>query len=236
MSALLSALRWIEGQSILFSGDEAVFGASVCKGTRSRIAVVAGDNASGKSLLVRILSTHLRLEAKDSGKKPVHNISLSIRERTGAGTDGMGGFRKMMMFGDEETSSTGAISASSVALSFQNMATRNGVLILDEPEIGLSQGYAAAMGTLIGRSAQALPRTCAGTVVVTHSKPLVEALVEEIGGTPIFVHTHPVGAPAVRLKQWLEQAETRTVEELLALPDVGHTGFRAAQDLINAVP
>lgn len=66
-------------------------------------------------------------------------------------------------------------------------------------------------------------------VVVTHSRPLVRALWNASPLEPTHV---AVGqGAAVGIEAWLDQAETRTVADLLALEDIGLERFHAAHRL-----
>lgn len=65
------------------------------------VIVITGPNASGKSLLVRVLSSFL---AEYYAKK-MTGISISIRERSGSGYNEM----SRMIFGNEKRQSTGQL-------------------------------------------------------------------------------------------------------------------------------
>ena len=199
-----------------FAEDGTPFRAHVMDGD-PHLMVIAGENASGKSLFFRLLA--LRLHA--DGLTPVQ---ISIRERTGSGTYEMAEFRRHVMFGDEHEQSTGATSVRTIANAFERNLAREGgtVLLLDEPELGLSDAYAAAMGTWIGEQTRARASECAGVVVVTHSRTLVGALGAAYGQVPTFVAT---GA-TVNLDEWLTTPEVRSVLDLLALPEVGLERWR----------
>ena len=211
-------------------GADAPFSAHLSSGL-SRLCVVTGGNATGKSLYVRILQSR-------TGSQNILPISISIRERTGSGLHEMAGMRRAMMFGDESEQSTGATSISTVQQGFSNLKShakeREALLILDEPELGLSEDYAAAMGAWLAREtlACANPQEL-GVVVVTHSRVLVRALANElasVGQTPHFVC---MDAPQ-SLHQWLDNPVVRSVDELLDLPRVGHERRRAVASILNA--
>lgn len=209
--------RWVAQESAMFNDDGTPFHAHVHAGDR-RLVVVTGENASGKSLLFRILAAKIN----EAGALPV---TLSIRERTGSGSGEMAGFRRIAMFGEEYEQSTGATSVTALQTAFKNLDRPQGsVLGLDEPELGLSDGYAAALGRYVAEQIKALPRACSGVVVVTHSRSLVAGLVAGRRTAPTFVS---VGQD-VTLKQWLAEPEVRTVDELLALSGIGLERFRWA--------
>lgn len=211
----------------LWTDEKLPFSAAVEPG-HPRVAVIAGENATGKSLFARILAAGAHHRHKLSP------ISVSIRERTGCGLDEMARFRQAMMFGDENEQSTGAASAKVLEAAFRNVHSRaeegkSAVLILDEPELGLSDGYAAAMGTYLAEQAEELPKKACGLVVVTHSRTLTQALIEGLGILPTFVKT----GDAQSFADWLEGERARTVEELLALPKLGHEQWRTVDQILR---
>lgn len=189
----------------------------------SRVIVITGANASGKSLAFRSLH-RLGVNAE------VSPITLSIRERTGAGTFEMASMRRAMIYGDEHAQSTGATSVTVISKGFANVVQRleatppsPSLLMLDEPEIGLSEGYARALGRYLAEQVTALPAAAPGLVVVTHSRPMVEALVASLGTAPIFIH---MGPTPMTLDTWLTIPEDRSVADLMALVEEGRAGRR----------
>jgi len=192
-----------------------------------QLAVVTGDNATGKSLFVQMLAGR----AKKAGLSP---LSLSIRERTGSGLSEMAGMRRAMMFGDETEQSTGSTSFSSLRGAFRSVAVwseegQSPIIVLDEPEMGLSEGYAAAMGTWLAEQVQALPERVAGVVVVTHSKPLVAQIMERLDSLPTWV----AFGPEPDLDAWLRHHTVRDVSELLELEDVSRTNHRTVMRILD---
>lgn len=130
------------------------------------------------------------------------------------------------MFGEVHDQSTGATSVTALQAAFEHNLDREqgSVLGLDEPELGLSEAYSAALGTYIGQQTRKLPRACSGVVLVSHSRPLIRGAVAALGATPTVVS---LDGPA-DLNGWLEQSVEHTVDELLALRDVGHERWRWA--------
>ncbi len=215
-------------ETLLFGGEESPFHAAVSRGA-GKLVVVTGENASGKSLFVRAAAALLQQDG--SSALPV---SVSIRERTGAGSFEMGGLRRVMMFGDEQEQSTGATSVGAVKTAFNNLGRPEGsLLILDEPELGLSESYAGALGEYIGRQALEMPRACLGIIVATHSRPLVRGLAAGFGKLPAHAAVS-AGTPArAGLAQWLEAGERHTVEDLLALQDIALDRWRRTNKLLS---
>lgn len=192
-----------------------------------RLLLVAGDNGSGKSLFVEFLrgwgKQFHRVDA---------TISISIRERTGAGMSDMSGMRKSMIFGQEDEQSTGSVSARVTQTAFSNLDSwsepgRRIMMVLDEPELGLSQAYAAPLGELIAQLLLGLKSDTGGVVLVTHSKGLVRSLVDRLGEAPSFVH---LGPTPISLSDWLADTSVKTLAELLALPERCSESRRLVRD------
>lgn len=130
----------------------------------SRLVVCVGDNASGKSVFRRIVS---QLCQRDK----IEPIRISMEGRT---TSTMFG----MVYGDEGWESTGVCSARTVLKGIETCRSRNRrhIMFWDEPDLGLSDVWAAAMGRSICEFVQSMPKKTVATFVVTHSKALVRQL------------------------------------------------------------
>ena len=168
-----------------------------------RFAVVTGENASGKSFLVRALAHRMR---EDRGRLEVMAVTMNMRSR--------GGMERAFIWGDEGRNSTGRLSVKAVigGLKTCREREREHVLILDEPDIGLAEGYAGALGEYIAAFAGAMPERTLGLVVVTHSRPLVRALMPT---NPTAVR---VGDDPRPLALWLEEGPIpRTMADIEAL-------------------
>lgn len=219
--------RWAAEESLALSDEESPFSAKLMAGD-PRVLLIVGENASGKSLAFRLI-------AQIASQHKVHAITLSIRERTGGGSFEMANMRRAMIYGEETTSSTGATSASVVERGFANLSGKGpSLLCLDEPEIGLSEGYCEALGEYIGQKSLDMPSEACGVIVVTHSRRLAKGLVAGIGGEPsfLFMSGRDEAVPS-GLADWLESYDKKTIEELISLKDVGLERFRAVQKLIN---
>lgn len=140
-----------------------------------------------------------------------------------------------MMFGDEQDQSTGATSVKVVSSAFRNVDRPDGaLLILDEPEVGLAESYARALGEYVGAQANSLPTSCAGVLVVTHSRPLVQGLISGYQNSPSHAAVSAQDEPKPGLQRWLEQVEHRSVDELLNLSSVGLERWRAVNHLLKS--
>lgn len=216
-------LRHLVEESLAFADEESPFTARMDAGD-ARVSVVVGSNASGKSLLHRILAAM----AHDHGIEP---ISLSIRERTGS-NESPGSMRRRFMYGSEHMDSTGNTSLRTTRKAFETMAGRTGpaMLLLDEPEMGLSEGFAHAFGELIGRLSADVPTSGCGVMVISHSRALVRGLHTGLGARPGYVVT---GDGPGTLQEWLDTTETRTVEELEALGTISSERRAAVRSFLG---
>ena len=183
------------------------------------LVLVLGHNASGKSLYRRIVQLLCR-NAK------IECLAPSMEVRT---SPGMG--RAFVYSGSEDVDSTGALSASSIlsGISTCQGRTEDHVLFLDEPDIGLSDEYAAGAGQTIAEFIRNIsPRTKA-VFVVTHSRALVRELMPL---DPHYVHLGEESAPAT-LEDWINRPITP--KSLSELKDRGHAMYMEVQKILNEV-
>lgn len=210
-------------ESSLWNHKEIRFQARLHPGFE-RLVFLTGPNATGKSLLARIVQA---LGKAHFGTTP---IIVSMTERTGSGAYEMSGLRRSMMFGDESEQSTGATSVDIVDKAFRNAASRaqedgkRVLLVLDEPEIGLSEGYEYALGQVIGQKTLELPERACGALVISHSRALAEGLQNALGRTPSFACT---GTQDFDFEDWLTHQERFSAEALLQLRELEQEGRRA---------
>lgn len=196
-----------------------------------RLTVITGDNASGKSLLFRVIAAYAQQDK-------VLPVTVSIRERTGSGLSDISGMRRMFMFGDEESSSTGATSVRVVQTGFRSAKKEGGraILMLDEPELGLSESYARVLGEYIGHVVRkpfgddVMDETCGGVVVVSHSRPLVQGLIEGLRASPTFINM----GGAQDLNDWLTTAQRYNLTDLEKLGASASASRRLIQEIMNA--
>jgi energy-coupling factor transporter ATP-binding protein EcfA2 len=183
----------------------------------SRVLVITGGNASGKSFFAKVA------EALTRQTYETEFMRVGMERRTA------GGFASAFMFGDESWQSTGQISVNAVmgGLSTCRKREKNHVLCLDEPDIGLSEEYQAAMGETLARFAEDLPEKTRGLIVVTHSRHLLRPLLRL---QPIHLR---VGEP-MTLEEYVNRPMTpRPVEDLETLGERAVEIFRVINDLMS---
>lgn len=101
-------------------------------------------------------------------------------------------------------------------------------------EIGLSDGYAEALGEYIGGRAATQEGNACGVIVVTHSRRLVEGLVRGLGAEPAMLATlADARQEAPSVAQWVASREERSVDDLMRLQEVALERFRATQRLLD---
>lgn len=131
----------------------------------SRLVLITGDNATGKSFLRRLITSALRQE----------NIECMHLSQQGRSESGI---QRAFLYGDEECQSTGYISSYGIRKGIQTCQGRTNkhVLWLDEPDLGLSDEYAAGAGIEIKDFILKIPELTFCVFLVTHSKAMVKEL------------------------------------------------------------
>jgi hypothetical protein len=184
---------------------------------RDPLVVVVGDNASGKSLARRVLSSICK-------ENRTEFIGLSMEGR-GSYMGGANG----LVYGAEAWQSTGENSASTVLAGIRTCRSRerDHVVFWDEPNLGLADGWSAGMGKTIRQFAAEPPEHTLGVFVVTHSKVLVSQLADL---APHFLYFGEEDVPS-DLSDWL----TRPVvpRDLPALPGLSHDRFLRIQAFLD---
>jgi hypothetical protein len=169
----------------------------------SRLCLVLGPNASGKSLLRRLAGAACKA-------KRIEFMPVSMEFRTGQ-QFGMG--RVFVYGGTEMENSTGENSSRSVVGGIRTCRAREAphVIFWDEPDIGMSDGYARGMGRSIAEFAAAIPEHTVAAFVVTHRKSLVREL---LAADPHVVFMGDESAAS--LDEWLARDEEP--QDIEALP------------------
>lgn len=185
----------------------------------SNLVVITGENASGKSLARRFICAVCQ-----RATPKVEPMTVSMQGRTS------GGPMSAFIYGGEDFESTGQISARTVTTGIKTCRSRthDHMVFWDEPDLGLSDSWAAGVGVAIAEFVGTLPEKTKGVFVVTHSKALVEQLLDV---PHHFVHFGDGKHPA-DLAAWHKQkVKPRPIDRL---GEVSHKRFRRIQVAIDA--
>lgn len=177
----------------------------------SKILLVCGKNASGKSLLSRYMD-------QCSNRNNYRTIEVSMGERAKKGY--MQQAMQYGKYGDEDRESTGHLTSYRVIKEFKKVEDFESpwFMILDEPDIGLSEAYARAMGEFIALNINEHKSSehFKGLIVVSHNRALMQSLTSNLDHEPNKMR---VGDDR-HFDDWLESGEEAvSLEELLGLKE-----------------
>ncbi len=202
-----------------FFGPQGACPASIEPG-HEKLLVISGENAGGKSFFAKVMRSRMR-----EFDPACEWIPISMTTRTSSG------MHRAFIFGDESTSSTGQTSFRAVRGALTTCRGRETphVLVLDEPDIGLSEGYQGALGEMIDEFASDLPEMTKGLLVVSHARPLIGKL----------MHLDPtcvrVGDDLRPTREWLKDGDLpRSIADIEALRDKALNRFRAIHAAVEA--
>lgn len=167
----------------------------------SRFVLVLGDNASGKSVLRRLVR-----DVAAARKLTVLSASMEAR----------GYISAVHEYGLEGSESTGMISARRVRTLLQQSKRAPGphVLLLDEPDLGMSDGLAAGVGMLLAETYAngQIPR-CAGILVTTHNRAMVREILRHVDPNVVWFGPN---AETFDVHEWLARVEPpRTIDDVI---------------------
>ncbi len=156
----------------------------------SKLNVITGENATGKSLLRKIITGKAR-------KNNVFAYHFSQQARS------TGGFERAFIYGSEDDESTGQISAHVTLKSFSNSLknTNQHIIVWDEPDTGLSDAYAAGLGSKIHDFLLTNHEPLLATFLISHNKHLIKQLM------PLNPNHFAVGNKH-SLQDWLNEPVT----------------------------
>lgn len=202
---------------------ERLFPSRLEVGIRNNVLVVTGENASGKSLAFLILNNLVRSFGKED-KIDVLVMDIGMGRRTRSGIE------RTFMFGDEDVDSTGNISIRVMQTAVENSRKqdRYHYLMLDEPDLGVGEGYHSAIGQFLGEFSSNLPEKCLGLIVATHSRKITSKL-RETGASSLRL-----GNDLRDIEVWIEQGDLeKSLDELLELKDIAIERFRGVSKMLN---
>lgn len=181
------------------------------------VFVLTGPNGTGKSFLAKVLASMAANDFK------TECMVVGMAKRT------QGGVERAMIFGSEADSSTGHISLRVARTGMRTCESRTSphILLLDEPDFGLSEGYQGALGQLLAEFATKLPAYTVAFGICTHSRRLLRHL------EPLNPHHLRLGGDRLTLSQVIAGAEPDfTLAEIEALAEQSRERFQAIEKLI----
>ncbi|MDU8350577.1 hypothetical protein RYA05_01590 [Pseudomonas syringae pv. actinidiae] len=199
--ALIGYIEDKLANSIFFQSEEETGAAPLLRtyamsGTNVPVLLVAGINASGKSILTNMVE----ILAMDCG---FAHRCVSMDNRTSGS-----GIERAMIFGTESDQSTGYISTGAVIKGLKSSQTgdKPAALILDEPDIGLSEEMAGAMGEYIAQHVLEQNHNLKFIMIVSHSRPMFERVLEKL---PYAPHVVFMGSEDMTFDAWLNGPQIR---------------------------
>lgn len=201
------------------SNGDAVIPINYTLHPESKIMFVVGSNASGKSVVGKIIEGTAK-------KSDITARSCSMRNRTS------GLFGQMLIFGTEDDNSTGQNSVKAVLLGIKSTISEQcSVLILDEPDLGLADDYSFALGQYIAQQVNEHHQTIGLIVVISHSRRLINAALDELNQPCSKVY---VGNVDVSLDDWLNNPIVpATVDDLLNLENKSLETWRKIEGIMK---
>lgn len=174
--------------------------------SESRLVLVLGENAGGKSFFRRLIREATSHKSRRKETKP-----FRVREMIHLSMEGRAGTHPMpvvqqMIYGGEEWLSTGDLSADLVTKGIKTASSRDHEVLLywDEPDVGMSFGCAAGAGLAIKDFIEELPEHIQAVFVTTHSPHLVLALTVGLEHKPHYLYLGNDNGPPT-LKLWANQ-------------------------------
>lgn len=176
-----------------------------------KAVIIFGDNGSGKSLLAKQIKEQCVLN-----KIKCNLYNMQLRSSSS--------FTKSYFFSGGNLVSTSAVSIKSMMNSFKKEG--NPFIIMDEPDVGLSEKYMTAFGQVM---AEKVNRTKRGLALITHSKKVLSAFIKTLNGqfTTIGVNTD------LSFDQWMETDTDATVEEMLSMVENQLKSYEALRGAIG---
>lgn len=196
----------------------------------SKLVLVLGENAGGKSLFRRLIRV-MTDKGGDGHKKGPHPVgemvALSMQSRTASGS------LSSMIYGSESYHSTGGNSAHTVTMGIKTVSEREHTTILywDEPDVGMSGSTAAGAGVVIRDFIGRDPAPLLQAVFLTsHSPALVRQLV---GCNPHYVFLGDAEGPRT-VEEWVAQQNDPHPVTPEQLKEMSHKRFKDILAVLNS--
>lgn len=187
---------------------------------KGRLVVIVGDNASGKSFFRRLVQLMCK-------KAEVECIPISAEGRRNIAYSPWLTF----VYGDEEHEATGVNSTNTVLTGIRTCQGRDAkhVIFWDEPDLGLSDSWAAGVGQKLCAFAKDPPKHTVAAFVVSHNRALVREL---LPSSPFYLHLGVSADEAPQtLQEWVERPCKPRDPDLL--PEMSHKRFKMIQHILN---
>lgn len=190
------------------------FGIENIDATTEKLLLITGDNASGKSLLRRVIESKCH-------KYNIKAMSLSQERRS------ISDYTRAFIYGSEDYESTGQITARSIQNMFKSSFAWdiNHILIIDEPEIGLSDESQLGLAQYIKDNIKKLKENVIQVVIFTHSKILIEELSEL---NHIYIH---IGGKYKTVDEYINRKIVPVDPSMIG--DIARANFAIIEDLIE---
>lgn len=175
---------------------------------KTKLLICTGSNATGKTFFGRLIAAYCKSPKGLDGKAECLRVGMEIRT-----TEGM--HRAFVLQGPEHEESTGVNSTHMLVGVLRNAKNRehDNVVVIDEPDIGLSESYSIAMGKFIAKELETLSPRTKLVAIVSHSRHLLEPLLDF---NPAFVRF----GDDLTLEEWMEEGPPpKTIQDLLNLPN-----------------
>lgn len=186
------------------------------------LTLVVGENASGKSFFRRVIGA---ICGKASERTEYMPISMEGRRNVAYNP------HLVFVYGDEASNATGVNSAYTVTTGIRTSQGRDNrhVIFWDEPDLGLSDSWAAGMGQKFAAFAKEPTEHLVAAFIVTHNRIMVRELLDT---EPNYLHlgVEPEKAPQ-SLLEWVQRPiKARDIDNLAG---ESHERFKAIQKILN---
>lgn len=186
----------------------------------SALTFIYGENSSGKSFIARCFE--IVAASRTPSKLPVR--SMSVANRTSSGVE------KAMIYGNESSQSTGETSFSVLKLAVRSLKEEPSVLIMDEPDIGLSSKYSRSLGRYIAELLLEKEKHGQAFIIISHNDAFLESIKKHYGKpyNSVGVNTQST------LQEWLDDDSEFSIEDLEQLPEIALAKWRGIAKIFGA--
>ena len=137
------------------------------------VTILTGDNASGKSLLRKLLWSRLLEQLPDRDPKKLI-IDMSMERRTGSYAS-LGALSGMFRDNDVTATSCNSIHFIKMITNYQNEKEKDKrYLVFDEPEVGCGEEVQLGLALWINKMREYIVTNTLGLLIITHSRHIVK--------------------------------------------------------------